>query len=496
MSPRYFFGVIISFIIGVLLGDVIPWGYALALLFIIIAVAYSIAGNASPHRRHRFFISLVLIVAALGVMRISASSYLADTHTLDSLSGERIELRGVVIAEPDMREEYTNLILEAHTLSRGATQYRLDTPVRVLVRATSYPIFRYGDEVIASGEIVLPKNIPQTEGRRTFNYRAFLAKDGIFYQMFFPSVTLFTHGRGNIIYEKLFALKGSFVRAVTQKIPEPEASLGNGILLGIKQSLGPELMRQFRETGVAHIVVLSGYNIAIIAGVVAYATRFLPFVARIAVSALAVVLFSMMVGGGATVVRAAIMILVVVGARAVGREASALRALALAGGIMIAQNPLILLHDISFQLSFMATLALVVLAPTIERYFLFIRHALVREVVVATVAAQVLVLPLILYYMGNISLIGVIVNLFIVPIVPIAMLSVFMVVLVGWVPLIGSMFSFFAYALLAYILGTVSFFSQIPFVALSGISFPLWALIISYLFLGSIIAIQSFGRHA
>lgn len=494
MSPYYFFGVIASFIIGVFLGDIIPWGYPLALLFVIVAVAYSFVGGVSPYRRYRLLIPLVLIVAAGGVMRMSTSSYLADTHILDPFMGERIELRGIVITEPDMREEYTNIVLEAHELSQRSTRYQFDTPVRVLVRTPMYPVFRYGDEVTTSGEITLPKNIPQTKGRKMFNYRAFLAKDGIYYQMFFPSVMLLTHGRGNIVYEKLFALKESFVSTVAQRIPEPEASLGNGILLGAKQSLGSDLLRQFRETGVAHIVVLSGYNIAIIAGMVAYATRFLPFAARIAISALAVVLFSMMVGGGATVVRAAIMILVVVGARAVGREASALRALALAGGIMVAQNPLILLHDISFQLSFTATLALVVFAPVIERYFLFIRRTLVREVVVATIAAQIFVLPLILYYMGNISLVGVITNLFIVPIVPLVMLSVFVVVLIGWVPLIGSIFSFFALALLTYVLSAVSFFSQIPFASLSGISFPLWALIISYLLFSILIIKSFFGR--
>lgn len=494
MSPRYFFGVIASFTLGVLLGDVIPWGYPLALLFVVVAVGCSLVGGVSSSRRHRFFISLVLVIAAGGVMRISASSYLADTHTLDYLAGERIELWGVVVTEPDAREEYTNLVLEAYALSRGTARYRLDTPVRVLVRVTPYPIFRYGDEITASGEIAIPKNIPRAEGGRMFNYRAFLAKDNIFYQMFFPSVELLAHGQGNIVYEKLFALKESFVRAVVQRIPEPEASLGNGILLGAKQSLGPELLRRFREAGVAHIVVLSGYNIAIIAGGVAYATRFLPFAARIAVSALAVVLFSIMVGGGATVIRAAIMILVVIGARAVGREASAVRALALAGGIMVAQNPLILLHDISFQLSFMATLALVVLAPILERYFLFIRHTIAREIVVATVAAQIFVLPLILYYMGNISLVGVIANLLIVPVIPVAMLAVSMVAFLGSVPIVGSILSFSAYAILAYIISIASLFSQLPFATLSNVPFPLSALIVSYAFLAGIILTLSFGR--
>lgn len=491
MSAQYFFGSILSFVAGIALGSITSWGYSFAILLSVIAITFFLLGNVSRRTQRRFLVSLILFGAAAGMMRVSVSLNSSDAHILDPFVGSTVNLRGVVITDPDVREEYTNIVIEVHDVSREATSYTIKTPTRVLARVPSYPILRYGDDIVATGKIVLPKNVASKEASGVFDYRAFLAKDGIHYQMFFPSVSLRARDQGNFIYKKLFEIKMLLVRTIAQAIPEPEASLGSSILIGAKQSLGPELLRQFRETGVAHIVVLSGYNIAIIASGIARVTQFLPLVFRVGAGVAAIVLFSMMVGGGSTVIRAALMVLVVIIARTTGREASALRALAFAGGLMVAGNPLILLHDVSFQLSFTATLSLVVLAPLLEKYFLFIRHRMLREIIVATIAAQIFVLPLLVYHMGSISLVGIVSNVFIVPVVPLVMLSVFLVALFVWVPLVGTIFSFVAYALLAYILGAVSFFSQVPFASLSGITFPLWAAIVSYTILGFFIVKNS-----
>ncbi|KKS26913.1 MAG: ComEC/Rec2-related protein [Parcubacteria group bacterium GW2011_GWC1_42_11] len=175
--------------------------------------------------------------------------------------------------------------------------------------------------------------------------------------------------------------------------------------------------------------------------------------------------------------------LIIILARALGRENDALRALALAGGIMVFVNPMILLNDVSFQLSFSATLAIVVFVPVIEKYFIFISNRVLREIVVTTFATQIFVMPLILYHMGTASLIGFISNIFILPVVPLAMLAVALVAVFAWAPLMGSVLAIFAHALLAYIVTAVKFFAKVPFASLSGISFPLWALVLAYLFL-------------
>ncbi|HBB44169.1 MAG TPA: hypothetical protein DCZ83_02135, partial [Candidatus Yonathbacteria bacterium] len=313
-----------------------------------------------------------------------------------------------------------------------------------------------------------------------FDYRSYLAKDGIFYQMYFPEVTIISHGNGNVIREKLFTFKSWLIKNISQRIPEPEASLASGITLGAKQSLGEDLIQKFRETGVAHIVVLSGYNIAVVAGIISRLIMFMPFSIRLVMSALGITLFAVMVGGGATVVRATAMALVVILARVFGREGDALRVLVLVGGLMVFVNPMILLHDVSFQLSFSATLAIVVFVPVIEKYFSFISSRIFREIVVTTFATQIFVLPLILYHMGSVSLIGFISNIFILPVVPVAMMLVALVAIFSWMPFVGSLLAFLAYILLAYTVTLVEFFARVPFASLHGIPFSFFVLVLAY----------------
>lgn len=487
MSDKYFYGFIISFIGGVAFESLAKFGISFAIFLTLISVTlFFLIRNGSVLQKS-FLVSLILFGCALGVARVDVSMMRQNIHSLDFLLSDSAHIRGIVIQEPDVRENYTNIVLEAHDVLDGSLWKTLKKPSLILVRvATANPLV-YGDKVEISGKITVPKNFKTDDSTNSFDYRAYLAKDNIHYQMYFPTASLIEHHNGNVIYEKLFVLKKLLMRNITQSIPEPEASLAGGILLGVKQSLGAELLQKFRETGVSHIIVLSGYNIAIVASIVARMIIFMPTIIQLLFSVFAVILFAIMVGGGATVIRATIMVLVVIIARATGRESNALRGLCVAGIIMVTMNPPILLYDISFQLSFMATLAIITLAPALERYFKWIKNTTLKEILITTTATQLFVLPLILYQMGSISLVGIIVNIFVLPVIPIAMLIVSLVAVFSWVPLLGSITAFFSYLLLAYIIEVVLLFAKIPFASLSGIPFPLWALVPSYAFLFFII---------
>ena len=471
MRSEYFFSFIVSFTVGVGIESVLNFGYPLAILFATLSFFVLLSSTVGRHSKSVFLVSLVLLGCALGIFRVDVSQTNTGAYVLNNLVGKVTQVEGIIIDEPDVREAYTNIVLETNVLNAKS---------HILLRVPPYPEFRYGDEVSVFGKITIPKNFQPKEGVRAFDYKSYLAKDGIYYQMYFPKVSLVAHSRGNIIFEKLFVIKRWLMKNISENIPEPESSLAGGITLGTKQSLGDNLLQKFRETGVAHIVVLSGYNIAVVAGVVSRLVVFLPFSLRTIASALGIILFAMMVGGGATVVRATIMGLIIILARVLGRENDALRALVLAGGLMILVNPMILLHDVSFQLSFSATLALVTLVPVLEKYFEFISNRTLREIVVTTFATQIFVLPLILYHMGSVSLVGLIANIFILPVVPVAMLAVSFVALFAFVPLAGNLFALISYLILSYIIFAVDFFAQVPFAFLKNISFSLVVLFLGY----------------
>ncbi len=476
---EYFFGFIVSFTVGVLLESILDFGYAFAILCALLSV-FVLTASKRPYSKNVLFVSLVLFGIALGIFRVDVSRVNTMAHALDNLVGKVTEVQGIIIDEPDVRETYTNVVVQ--------TQSVIKEKSLILVRVPTYPELKYSDEVLVIGKITTPKNFTPKDNVRAFDYESYLAKDDIHYQMYFPKVSVIAEGKGNVIKENLFTFKAWMMKNISQNISEPEASLAGGITLGAKQSLGENIIQKFRETGVAHIVVLSGYNIAVVAGIISRLVVFMPFSIRLIMSALGIVLFAVMVGGGATVVRATVMALVVILARVLGRESDALRALFLAGGLMVFVNPMILLHDVSFQLSFSATLAIVVFVPIIEKYFAFISSRILREIVATTFATQIFVFPLILYHMGSVSLVGFIANIFILPVVPLAMLLVALVAMFAWLPFIGSVFAFSSYILLAYVFLAVDFFARVPFASLSGISFPLWMLAFAYACLGVFIS--------
>jgi len=493
MQSKYFFGFIICFIIGVACESIFGFGYSSALFLIILSLLLLPLRGGLLSVKRSFFVSLIFIGCATGIIRVDVSQMNSNAHTLDNFVGKSVSLSGVILSEPDTRESYANVVLYAKNVLGSAEPLlgreiknitTLGEMSRVLVRVPVYPQIKYGDEVTMTGKITSPQNFPPEDGLRAFDYRTYLAKDKIYYQMFFPKVVVVSQNKGNVVLEKLFVFKEWLMANITQNIPEPESSLAGGITLGTKQSLGDELLQKFRETGVAHIVVLSGYNIAVVAGIISWLVVFLPFSLRLVVSALGIILFAMMVGGGATVVRATVMALIVILARVLGREGDALRALVLAGGLMVFANPMILLNDVSFQLSFSATLALVTLVPVVQKYFDFIPWRMWREIVATTFATQIFVFPLILYHMGSVSLVGFVSNIFILPIVPFAMLAVALVAVLGWVPLVSSVIAFIAYVVLSYIFVAVDFFAKIPFGSLEGISFSLTGLLVAYVVLG------------
>ena len=469
MSSKYFFGFILGFILGVSIESIFNFGYSFTVLFLVLAFILILLVNVVSSHQRSFFVSFVLASCALGVLCVDVSSNIQNAHILDVFVGTSVRVGGMVVTQPDVREEYTNIVLEARDVFYGGAHDVLERPVHVLVRTQAHPKLYYGDELVLKGELAIPKNFAPKEGARAFDYRAYLAKEKNFYQMFFPEVTVVARGHGNFLYEKLFAMRAWLFENMFRAIPEPEASLAGGILLGEKQSLGSELLQKFRDVGVAHIVVLSGYNIAIVASGATRALVVLPFFLRVSMSVGTVILFALMVGGGATVVRATIMVLVVILARAMGREGSALRALALAGGVMIFLNPLILFHDVSFQLSFMATIALIYVSPLIESHLKFLSEKWhIKEVVVSTISTQIFVLPLLLHMTGQFSVVGLAVNLLILAFIPLTMLFGFLAGITGLISVIISLpFAYIAYGFLYYELGVVKIFSSLPFASVS-----------------------------
>lgn len=313
-----------------------------------------------------------------------------------------------------------------------------------------------------------PKKFTEVDGR-VFDYPSYLAVKDIYYQIPFPIITSTGENEGNMILGTLFTMKHQFLGVLSTILPEPHNALLGGLLLGGKQSLGNAWQDIFRKAGIVHVVVLSGYNMTIVSEWLVWAFGFLGFYGSLSVGGVGIILFALMTGAGATVLRAAIMALIALLARATGRTYTMGRALLIAGVCMVIQNPSILIYDPSFQLSFLASLGLIFVTPVIEvRTKIFSRFPVWREVFISTLSTQVMVLPLLLSQTGILSLVSLPVNMLVLPVIPFTMLFGFIAgVVVTVLPALGLIAAIPAHALLAWVLFIASSSVKIPYAAVS-----------------------------
>jgi competence protein ComEC len=222
------------------------------------------------------------------------------------------------------------------------------------------------------------------------------------------------------------ALRGMFLGGLNDLVPEPEAALGAGILLGVRTSIAPEINDAFAAAGLTHVVAISGWNIAIVTALVLALVR--PLARRrggrwttALIAASVVGGYVVLTGASPSVVRAALMAGAMLVGRLGGSRAHATSALGLAALVMLLVAPAVL-WDVGFQLSLLATAGLVWYGRGIEGR---LRRwpAWLREPVALTLAAQVTTLPVILVNFERLSLVAPLSNVLVVPIVPLAMLT-------------------------------------------------------------------------
>jgi len=483
MQKDLFYVILLGFVGGIFFRSFFDFGISFSLFFVLLGIVISTFYFLKQEKVFNIFATSIFIVfVGLGMLRLDISQIGNTNIALESQVGEKIFAKALVVDEPDVRENNTRLIIKFDYVSKENTRDAIiETNKKALITVNHYPKFDYGDEVEIIGILQKPKNFESEQGRE-FDYISYLKKDGIEYQIFYPQVNLVSKGNGNFIKEKLFALKNSFLEKVRKVIPEPHSSLLGGLVVGAKESLGKDLQEDFRKVGLIHIVVLSGYNLTIVADAIMSSTSFVSVGFGTLFGAIGIILFAIMTGGSATIVRASIMALLVLLARATGRVSQIQRSLFIAGFLMLLHNPNILVFDPSFQLSFMATLGLILIPNRIEKYFHFLPTKFgLRETMIATISTQIFVLPLILYMMGEFSVVAIFVNLLVLLFIPTTMLFGFLTGLIGFVSTSVSLpFAYITYGLLAYELKIVDVFASLPFASINISFFSFWVMLFVY----------------
>ena len=427
---------------------------------------------------------LCLAVMMLGSVRHEAAAQAVDQLELARYNdGPPVTLRGAVVAEPDVRSGWAFLKIEKIERLDGDAWRPVSGALRA--RVEWWGDWQSGDLLQLTGRLKTP---PVLDG---FPYRGYLARQGIVSTMDFPDVTLIARGQHDPIQATLVSVRKQLGETLGRALPEPQAGLAQGILLGLRANMSEPTIDAFSRTGMTHVLAISGFNIAIVAAALSMVGgRVLRRTPAAVVAGLGVVAYTLLVGAGPSVVRAAIMGMVVILGAHFGRQSHTLTGLALAAIVMTLHNPLVL-WDVSFQLSFLATAGLATVAPPL-RGLLERWPTTLRDVVTVTVAAQLATLPIVAINFREVSLVALPANILALPALPLSMLCGGLTVLGGLIsPALGSIMGWAASLFLTYQLLVVEMLAQLSWASVAIGELPVALAWVYYLGLGlAIVAVK------
>ncbi|MGH2608329.1 MAG: ComEC/Rec2 family competence protein, partial [Tepidiformaceae bacterium] len=345
----------------------------------------------------------------------------ADWHgraqpALAAFVGQEVMLEGVIASEPDPGTTVVRYRVDVERVNREPADGA------VLVSLNQYAEHLPGERVRVTGELEAPPVLER------FDYRAYLASQGIVGTMLFPQVEVLEAAPWS--FRRVSAeARLELERSLQRSLPEPEASLAAGLAFGRDASLPDQLAQDFRDSGLAHLTAVSGSNVVIVTGLVFYVVT--PLLGRrraIPVAAVALGLYVVAAGLDWSVLRAGVMASVFLGGVALGRPQASLAALGLAAVVLTAIEPSAA-ADVGFQLSFAATAGIIALAPWLrlwaDRGLQRLRLAgvvpgAIVQVATMSVAATVATLPISWVVFGRVSLVGVVANVVVEPVFAVA----------------------------------------------------------------------------
>lgn len=410
------------------------------------------------------FLPIALTGILLGFVLFFTNLNNVESKRVDYADDSEAVVSGFVASYPQEKEKSVTFVLNSELQKIYVLLPKIDS-------------YQYGQKIKLSGKI------NKIENEDDFNFKDYFLSKKISYQMFYPKIEVLEGNDGNIIIGFLSKVRQLFENKTNEIFVKPYSSFVLGILLGIK-SLSGDLMDMFSKVSLSHIIVVSGYNLSIIAE--ALKKVFYPTSRRLSfwIPISGIWFFTFLVGADAPVLRAAVMASVIIFSRKDGKKSDGLAVLTLAAVLMVLFNPLVLRYDPGFQLSFLSTLGIMLYGEKIEH---FVRlPKVISEVISATLAAQVFILPIIAFYFGRISVLGPIANFIVLPIVPIIMFTSFITVVVGFINLsLACILSSLSIFLILFCLKVGYFLSDLKFASIN-VDFNVYLVVMYFTFLISL----------
>lgn len=489
LSTKIIFTTTLSFLLGVLAQGLNLNFYYLLLILIGISVLLIWQNR----KKGLILVLILMIVTSLGFWR-----NLNDKHEINpdkiefynntEESNNIYSIQGYISSSPKVYNEKTSFDFQSKKFFQANKWQNITGTIRLTSK--NYPARNFGEKLEIKCELKTPAEFED------FSYKDYLARYHIYSVCYYPQIQEIQNLELNFwenLYLNFFRpfaqLKQSIQYQFQILFPEPSSSFLSAILIGNKYEISDENLTKFATTGISHVIALSGLHITLLINFTFIIFGFLPKKLRIITTCIILVSFALLVGMSASVLRATIMGIIGLIALMNYRQNSSLKAICLAGFFMVLFNPKILLWDVGFQLSFLATTGIILIFPIFEKFLKFIPAKFnFRSLITLTLVAQISVLPILIYNFHSISIIAPLTNILIIPIIPLIMLFGFFATIISFlfIPL-AKIIGIPAYLGIQYIFKIIDFLAQIPYANLEINSFSPILIGFYYLFLGGII---------
>lgn len=446
------------------------WGF--------LALVMAAATLLNRGNRPFFLLNVVALALVLAGWRYASSPSSASITAFNDTGG--LTIIGTVTDAPDITDTHALLRVDARHVQRGGAQTAVDGAV--LVRAPRNTPATYGDTVAVTGFLNSAGHID------AFDYRAYLARRGIYGLLDRAQVRVIESGDGAPLRALLIAARSASIDHIRAHLPEPQAGFISAILTGDRRGITPELSAAFRDTGAAHLLAISGFNMVIIAGMVYAVLRGLFRRRRwppVWGTAVIIIAYAVFAGGAPSVLRAALMSSLLFFADGFQRRTFVPASIGLAVIILTTLDPHAL-WDVGFQLSLCAVLGLAFLVDPIKRLMRDGLHvlgfgagaeritALLEGPVIVTIAAQIAVTPLLLLIFGQVSGAFLLVNALIIPVHAYVLAFGWLGLIAFIIPPLSQMALWVAMALSTWTLGIVQGFADLNLAMIGFYVAPEW----------------------
>ncbi len=476
--PLFWFS--ISLIFGVLFAKTTGLlGFVFASLFFIAAVSYVFLWK---YKTHTLLFAGVLLFYFSGAFEYMLVDDI-NTGKFVDLAGEQVVIKGFICSEPDIREFKINYTIKADEVSTPSGKRNIKGKVLfTALRNNESVIYEYGSKLEIRGVINIPKG-PRAPGG--FDYKGFLAKSGISATIFAKNddIVLLPGKGGNAIVVAGLEIRSRIVGVLEKSLPKEQAALLNGMLIGYTKGMDEKMTGAFSDAGLTHVMAVSGMNVAFIV----FPLIFLFKKMRIGQTPAnfviigVLILFVFVTGFSPSVLRAVIMAVIMLTAQIIKRQTDVITSISFAAILLLLYNPYTL-FDIGFQLSFTATLSLVLFYKYIKELLSF-KHipGFISDVLSATLAAQIGTIPITAFYFNKISIISLASNLIVVPLVEVITIIGTIMALAGQFSTeVSQVIGYVDCTFLTFILYVTKISSKVPFAVVRVVTPPLYAVFLYY----------------